>query len=49
MTLGAELKKARNLKGLSQEDVALKLEVSQKTYANYEQEKTSPSIQLLPF
>lgn len=47
MALGTILRQAREVKKLSQEEVALALQVSQKTYANYESDKTMPSIQSL--
>jgi transcriptional regulator with XRE-family HTH domain len=47
MALGTVLRQAREVKKLSQEEVALALQVSQKTYANYESDKTMPSIQSL--
>jgi transcriptional regulator with XRE-family HTH domain len=47
MALGSILRQAREVKKLSQEEVALALQVSQKTYANYESDKTMPSIQSL--
>lgn len=47
MALGTILRQAREVKKLSQEEVALALQVSQKTYANYECDKTMPSIQSL--
>ncbi len=45
--LSSILRQAREVKKLSQEEVALALQVSQRTYANYESDKTMPSIQSL--
>jgi transcriptional regulator with XRE-family HTH domain len=44
MELGSRLKKARERKKLSQQEVAHLLEVSQKTLSNFESGKTVPNI-----
>jgi transcriptional regulator with XRE-family HTH domain len=44
MELGSRLKKAREAKKLSQQEVAHLLEVSQKTLSNIESGKTVPNI-----
>jgi len=44
MTLGEKLKQARLNKNFSQEYMAEVLEVSQKTYSNFENNKTSPNF-----
>ncbi len=42
--LGAQLKKARERKKLSQHEVAEQLNISQKTLSNIESDKSQPSI-----
>lgn len=44
MALGEKLKQARLKKNFSQEYMSEVLEVSQKTYSNFENNKTSPSF-----
>ena len=44
MNLGYKLKSVREQKRLSQQEVAEYIDVSQKTYSNYESCKTMPSI-----
>jgi transcriptional regulator with XRE-family HTH domain len=44
MEIGSRLKKAREVKRLSQHDVAHKLGVSQKTLSNFESGKSIPNI-----
>lgn len=44
MALGERLKQARILKNISQEYMANALNVSQKTYSNFENNKSSPSF-----
>jgi transcriptional regulator with XRE-family HTH domain len=44
MMLGAQLKKARERKKLSQHEVAEQLNISQKTLSNIESDKSQPSI-----
>lgn len=44
MTLGEKLKKARISKNFTQEYLAEVLNVSQKTYSNFENDKTKPSF-----
>lgn len=44
MELGSQLKKAREDRKLSQQEVAHLLEVSQKTLSNFESGKTAPNI-----
>ncbi len=44
MTLGEKIKKIRIDKNFTQEHVAFELGISQKTYSNFENNKTSPSF-----
>lgn len=44
MTLGEKLKKARINKNFTQEYLAEVLQVSQKTYSNFENDKTKPDF-----
>lgn len=44
MALGEKLKQARLKKRFSQEYMAEMLDVSQKTYSNFENDKTTPSL-----
>ena len=44
MSLGKKLKQARLNKNLSQDFMAEMLEVSQKTYSNFENNKTTPNF-----
>lgn len=44
MALGEKLKQARLLKNFSQEYMAESLQVSQKTYSNFENNKTKPDF-----
>ncbi|SDE62133.1 helix-turn-helix domain-containing protein [Riemerella columbipharyngis] len=44
MTLGEKLRQARINKNYSQEYMAEVLEISQKTYSNFENDKTSPNF-----
>jgi len=45
MTLGEKLKKARMTKNFTQEYLAEVLSVSQKTYSNFENDKSKPDLQ----
>lgn len=44
MQLGHKLKRIREEKKISQEEISYHLEISQKTYSNIEADKTTPSI-----
>lgn len=44
MNIGHKLRTKRDLKKLSQQDVADTLEVSQRTYSNFESDKSEPSL-----
>jgi transcriptional regulator with XRE-family HTH domain len=47
MDLGVVLRQAREKKKLSQKEVAQMIDVSQKTYANYEMGKSQPCLKAL--
>ncbi|MBT0549332.1 helix-turn-helix domain-containing protein [Riemerella anatipestifer] len=47
MSLGKKLLEIRKAHGLSQEDLAVELEISQSTISNYEKEITHPDISVL--
>ncbi len=47
MLIGAKLKRIREDKRFSQQEIAAVLEVSQKTYSNIESDKSTPSIEQL--
>lgn len=47
MKLGYTLKRHREAKHLPQQEVALKIEVSQRTYSNFESCKSIPSLILI--
>jgi len=47
MKIGSKLKKIRENKRYSQQQIADFLDISQKTYSNIESDKTKPSIQQL--
>ena len=44
MSFGAKLQSIRKIEGLSQDELALKIGVSQKTISSWETDRTSPSI-----
>ena len=44
MRIGVKLKKIRESKKITQQEVAHQLDISQKTYSNIESDKTTPSI-----
>lgn len=45
MTLGNKIRKIRNDAGLTQEEFARKLQVSQKTISSWETDRTSPDME----
>jgi transcriptional regulator with XRE-family HTH domain len=47
MNIGSKLKKARESKRFSQQEVAELLHISQKTLSNIESDKSTPSIEQL--
>lgn len=47
LNIGQKLRKLRNEKGFSQEYLADRLNISQKTYSNMENDKTSISVEIL--
>ena len=44
MDIGQKLKAKRDIKRLSQQEVAERLQISQRTYSNIESNKSQPSI-----
>lgn len=47
LNIGQKLRKLRNQKGFSQEYLADRLNISQKTYSNMENDRTSISVEIL--